>query len=526
MPVVTLPIPDDYETTTRPVSVQLAQSLLKDYSAPKNARILFPGDIGKVAQPKSTISDKRQDENNFLQTDCTVHIEASDLPLEDRILSTAVTRPKDENKFIFFDRDLGINMRPVVTPSELDLSFRFRFKDKTTASNYINQCKTRASLGRAELLHTITYHYGIPHEYVYMIMEMYRIRERVAPLNESMKDWFKRCFTNRMTVITNQAGHLNTGVIVIPENQIEVLGWYDFTYQPPKEERENDAGAYTVGFNFKVQYDKVTDVVIEYPVIIHNQILPKTIRDDKTEEVPDTITRTMQHSKDLFEFMISQQPKYMSGIEGYAVPFFDDWVVSRTPRGVNTLMSVLVEVDENDKRDLFNIEDIEELEFDPVILDFMKGEAAFISHIGKSVFYMNMYEGDTSTGMDKVTMDINLNLRTVNEMNLRLINHFHLGIISDWTMLDEAAINRLRSNPLACEYLLYAILGDYQFTMCVPMSNGWISKECMNNLIEITHKRKPITGGIYTGDKGLNPQENYGRHTSAEYQIITIKTNR
>lgn len=527
MPIVTLPVPDAYESSTRPMGVTVAKYILKDYAAPKGARIVFPGDTNKIAQPKSTIGDNRTKENNFLQTDSTIHIEINEQVIEDRVLATAVTRHKDENICIFLDKELGIKMKPVYTPTEATVSFRLRFRDKTIAKRWYDGIKTRYSMGRAEVIHTLTYHYGIPKEFIYMIYEMHRIREQVAPLNESLKGWFERCFDARLTTVTNQAGNVNTGIVVIPENQIGVLGWFDFTYQPDKTEKENDTGVYQCGFDYKFQYDKVTDLVLEYPVIIHNQVLPKTIRDDQKEEVLDDKTKFMQHSKSLFEFMTSQDPRYLSGIEGYGVPFFDDWIVNRTPRGVGTLLTVLTEINPLDRRELFNIEDIEELEFQQDILDFLPGEAPFIAEIGKSIFYANMYEGDTSTGMHKVTMDADLNFRTVDEMDLRKINHFHFGIITDFTMLSFEALDRLRRNP----HVFGIVLDNIDLTikeLCdlTPMSNGFISWKTIECVKQALLDRRYGIADQDFGHFGSSYDEQMRRLTTGSYRIVAIRKKR
>lgn len=524
MPYVTLPIPDAYESSTRPICVQIAKSIMKDYAAPKEARILFPGDVNKIAQAKSTIQDSRDKENNFLTTDNTIHIEINEQPIEDRLLSTAVVRNGEENVCIFVDSELGIKLKPVYTPTEVTISFRLRFRDKTKAERWRDGVKTRATMGRAEVIHMATYHYGIPPEMVYMLYEMHRIRELVAPLSETLKGWFQRCFDQRITTVTNQAGNVNTGIIVMPENQVGSLGWFDFTYVPDKAEKENETGTYTCGFDYKFQFDKVTDIVLQYPVIIHNQVLPKSIRDDNKEEVLDTVTKFMQHSKSLFEFMTSQDPRYLSGIEGYAVPFFDDWLVKRTPRGVSTLLTALVELDPLDKRDVFNINDIEEIAFHDDILAFLPGEAAFISEIGKSIFYFNMYEGDTSTGMLKVTMDTDLNIRTVDEMDLRKINHIHFGIITDFTMLDQAALERLRRNP----NVLWMILDNIDPTIreaCAyePMSNGFLSWKAMQCYMQqLLNRRYNLVDDTY-GRRGTNYDEDTRKLTVGTYRIIAIK---
>lgn len=527
MPIVTLPIPDTYESTTRPVGVQIAKNILKDYAAPKGARVLFPGDSNKIAQPKSTISDTRDKEGNFLQTDSVIQIGMEENPIEDRVLATAVTRHKDENICIFLDKELGIRLKPVYTPTEATISFRLRFRDKTIANRWRDGIKTRYSMGRAEVLHLATYHYGIPLEMVYMMYKMHQIREQVAPLNEDLKGWFQRCFDARLTTITNQAGNVNTGVIVIPENQVGILGWFDFTYEPDKNEKENDTGVYLCGFDYKFQYDKVTDLVLEYPVIIHNQVLPTTLRDDKSEEVLDTFTKHMQHSKSLFEFMTSQDPKYKSGIEGYCVPFFDDWLVKRTPRGVATLMTVLTEVNLDDRRELFNIEDIEELEFHEEILEFLPGEADYIAHIGKSIFYCNMYEADTSTGMDKVTMDEDLNFRTVDEMDPRKINHFHFGIITDFTMLDYDALDRLRKWPHVFEIILDNIDPTIK-SRCdlTPMSNGFISWKSIRCVTEALLDRRGTIADPTFGDFGSSYDQQLRRLTTGIYKIVAVRERR
>ena len=78
--------------------------------------------------------------------------------------------------------------------------------------------------------------------------------------------------------------------------------------------------------------------------------------------------------KHLFDFMTSQDPKWLSGIEGIAVPFFDEWLPPSTPRGVSTLFTTLMEVNPSDRREMFAITDIEEIEFHPDIIPFLKGE--------------------------------------------------------------------------------------------------------------------------------------------------------
>jgi hypothetical protein len=495
MPMVVLEVPDVYESSSRPIAVQIAKKIMEDLNPPKNARVVYPGDIGKVAQAKSTIDDTRESTSNFLGTDATIVITLDEVPIEHRVLSTAVTR-LEENLCVFLDRDLGISLKPIYTPTEATVSFRMRFKDRASAERWRNEVKTRYSQGRVEVLHEIVHHYAIPVEMIYMILKMHEIRENPdeAPLNETLDVWFERCWDKRITTVTNHAGNLGQSVMVIPENQIGILGWFDFSYIPDKQERD-DIGTYVVGFDYKYQYDKITDIVMKYPVMIHNQVLPSSIRDDNIPYSLDQRAKAMQYSKSLFEFMQSRDPKFMSSIEGYPVPQFDDWLPGWVNRGVSTLLTVLVEVSHTDGRDLFELDEIPEYEFHEDILPFLVIEAPFIDEIGKSIFYFNMFEGTTSTGMHKVTMDADLNLRTVDLMNIQKVNHFHFGFITDWSMLDEAALERLRKNPKALLVCLDTIgMAD---KMPAIMSNGWVSREDMMKLVNLTAHR-PYDWGLRT----------------------------
>lgn len=524
MPIITLPIPEDYETITRPLSVQIAKYILKDYAAPKGCRIVYPGDATKIAQPKSTIDDTRDKDNNYYPNDATLHIQINEEVLEDRVLATAVNNHPQENMCIFFDKKLGIYVKPVYTPVETTISFRLRMADRTKANAWRNNLKTRRSMNRAEVVHRVGYHYGLPKEFILMLVQMYKMREAVAPLNETMVNWFTRCFDARKTVATNMAGNLDTGIIVIPENQIGILGWYDFTYMPEKNEKENDAGAFAGGFDYKFQYDKVTDCVLQYPIMIHNQVLPKTMRDDKNVDNLDELSRFSQHSKHLFDFMTSQDPKWLSGIEGIAIPFFDEWLPSSTPRGVSTLFTTLMEINPLDRREMFAITDIEEIEFHPDIIPFLKGEWPYIAHIGRSIFYLNLYEGDTSTGMDKITMNENLLLRSVDELNLREINRLHFGIITDLSMLDADALDRLRAFPGALAVIL-ATLDKYgDCGVPQPMSNGSVSLKDMKALTQcLLEKRGNLAVG-YLGIPEQNINEQYRRMTGGTYTIVARKS--
>lgn len=457
MPTLVLGVPEAYDNNSRPICIEVARAILKATRAPSNARVVFPGNIGAVAQTGSTVDDQQSDDPVVFANDGeAIYIEMDERPIEDRVLNTAVTYP--EHALIFHDPSLDVRIKPVYTPTEVTINFRLKFKDRTAADRWVNSIKTAYSAGRVENLHETSYSYGVPPELLYILVEIHKLREAVAPYGEDLETWMRAHLTKRARTVTNLAGNLDHASLVIAETQTTVLGWFDFSYVPEKPSKQDDGPAYTCGFDYRFQYDKVTDCVMNYPIMVHNQILGSNIRADFMPYRLEDRLAYASYSRFAFNQMTATKPASMSQLEGFAIPEFDDWLPARVLAKTTSIMRVLVEVNPDDPRDVLNLEQLGEYEFSPKIISFFKQEAPFMGVFGKSIFHVGMFIGKYPKQDIPVLIDANLNVRTQYDMSLRDINHMRLSMIYDLTVLDQAAIDRLRRDPEIIQVLIDTLL--------------------------------------------------------------------
>src|SRR5699024_7926036 len=108
---------------------------------------------------------------------------------------------------------------------------------------------------------------------MYVLSKIHEMREKQAGYGESFGVWLKNNFSNRFSVVTNSAGHGSQ--FVIREQQTNIIGYYEFGEQVERIEKEDGAGSYAVEFSYSFFYDRPENVVLEFPTVIHNQIVPK-----------------------------------------------------------------------------------------------------------------------------------------------------------------------------------------------------------------------------------------------------------
>ena len=67
--------------------------------------------------------------------------------------------------------------------------------------------------------------------------------------------------------------------LVISERQLPVLGWFG-EIVVSKLGKDDESPTYTVTFDYNVQYQRIIGFVIDYPLMVHNQLLDGRLWDD------------------------------------------------------------------------------------------------------------------------------------------------------------------------------------------------------------------------------------------------------
>lgn len=483
MPKIVLPVPDTLESVMRPVVLDITRQLYKILGIPENTVIYFPGDVDTTYQPNSTITPAS--DTNIMATSGKIVVEVEENYEADRMLSTAVYRP--ENLFIFRDDRIETSIKPAYSTTEVTLNFRYRAVDHHAANRWRDDIRARVSMNRAERIHDLTYHYLIPKEFLVILQELYRMREAVAPYGESFDTFFQDNLTERASVATNQSGTQQEWVIA--EKQLRVLGWFDFEGIPEagsKDDSNNDT--WTIGFAYKFKYDKPLACVMQYPLVIHNQVVSQDYRpSEKPEQLELHQANYSLSAKNFSMFEKSREIMTVASLPGVAIPDYDEFLPRSIVHDTLRVFTCLVTLDATDPPLLLSLRTLcPSWQLDADILDYLTGEIAYLPHRYQSAFTLSLYESCDLMDESWLTVDADLNVYAKQALSLRMYYHVRLGLLKDLSLLDEAAKTRLRNHGPALVKILDALDSTLRAKGKLPpmTANGYVKRADFETAID------------------------------------------
>lgn len=427
------PIPEVHRSVTRPVTMDVIREVLEMTGLkPEKFRTKMLGYSDAVPVPGSTLDDKDDTTPNRLSTDEKLVLEVKE---EDVEMNTTPVRYPDQRP-IFYDKDLKIIMKPVLSLTKTTVSVVITVPSRVRAHNWLMEIKRRIHQSQMTNYHTVDYHYPIPKPYVYYLVKMHEMREAVEGLNEDFGQWLKRCMQLDWTVIAAQDG--NERMIAIQEKQTNILGWYDFDFEPEKPEKDGDnAGGWTIRFDYTFHYQRPDSLVFTYPLVIHNQLLPTEMihKDNKEHRATyPTYAGATQEAYDNLAFRLNKQGYTIAS--GIPEPTFDDWMPISEPRDHLQLARTLVTIDPTDPKWAISLDDFSaSFDFKPSILRYMKGVKNKLLTPYQAIFHVKLYRWEGEIGYPNVTIDENLKLATTFDMPLTDMWHVVFYVLANPLML-------------------------------------------------------------------------------------------
>lgn len=490
MPRITLSVKDVDQSVTRPVIMEVVRDILKITNLVSETSILFPGNAEVGYQPDTTLSSKIDNrEKNTFSHGKRVFIDIDEDYIEEGAIANAVM--KAENAFIYVDRHLGCYIKPVYASMEATINFRYRARDRVEAARWRDHVRTKIGMGRRDLIHHPTYSYIIPDSALIMLKEIHRLRENVAGYGDTFREYLDSHFTNRKTIAVTQAGTEPRDLIT--EQQRRVIGRFDFSNKPEKAERDGQADAWVISFSYRLYYEKPINLVMLYPLVIHNQLLSVKYRADKPTDRDNY--HLLNHNLSTSGFR-PFEPDYMidkyKATRGISIPDFDDFIPSQILPNTIRVLTGLVLIDE-DSDILMNFRELGDWDMDEEILEFMVGEAPYITKQYHSVLNVSFYRNYDMMGesLQTVHVDNNLNVRVNNELSLRDYHHVRLSINTDLESLTNDAKDRLRRRSRIFKKIIEAIYPKLDLTeddLHRLEKDGPVTREELEKIIQTTTK--------------------------------------
>lgn len=482
MPKAVYETSDVRESAVRPVALEIARQVLEWTGLPRDTQIIYPGDTGETFQPASTI----ETEQRFNQFDATTRwtMGVEERTIGDFVLTEMVNYI--DNPQIFIDRETNVYMRPAYNQLELVFNVSAKFADKNAARTWRSDIRSRVSMNRTEaMLVKASYSYLIPLECLDIAAEIHRLRETVAPYGQEFDQYWNAHITPKATVLSTQVGSQRRWAI--SETQAEITGFFEFFEEPEEGQKGNENSSWDVTFTYTARVHMPAAVFVQYPLMVHNQLISKEFR--RSKDKPDRAdvakqysktTENMNHFSRLFE-----TKKYV--LPGLQLPEIDEWLANPVTIPPDTLrvLTLLTAIDPDNPKELVDFGFFSsKYHFNADVLAFMKTEAPWMTSRRMSIFSVIVFKGTEPLpdGAYSVTTEGKVMLR--DDPDLRAEYHVRIALYQRPRLLPPEAKMRLRNHCSAAIQLLATLNPNIWSLNPSCMIEDFMADTVFNNIVE------------------------------------------
>jgi len=460
MPGVNIPLVDTERTILMPVTFSILKQIKEMLNIPDSVTVSVPSsttDFNLCSITGDTIKDKSSVYGNMRIT-----VEEQQEPATLNTMATYGLKTLP----IINDPDHGFSIYPINATTTLSINITYYAKDKTMLTNWLNNIKIKFAQDARQLYHTLELRYPFPVQFFNLIKTIHQLQENVSPYNRSLKEYINAVSTNRL-VFASDSEAINLDILV-KDTRHRVMGTYDFDLPSNKIEYDKDTAKWSVEFSYKVTYDKPIALHADYPVMVHQQLIPPEYLTEYSvmSEIDEiSIPRDSQmNSAKLFEVTLID--RCYREEKPVIVPLADDFEYTNKIPYLRPLIALLCQITESDKRTLFNLEEMEYVKLDNTIIEWLRGgESAYITKTLASFIQLTLYEGNTESRIP-ISVDNNLNVVAGVDLDLRKVYRVVISLVKDCNMLNSRAIKTLSeamkdtiSNAIEEREISYPVFG-------------------------------------------------------------------
>lgn len=461
MPVVSLTLEDTNRSILSQSYFKIVEDIISAIKIPSDSLVVMHKDMDITkTDNRSNVSNAEVNNLPTTMSKRRTIVNITEEYNEDALTTTAVHQVSSYP--IFEDTDVNVHVFPIHVKTDVNIEFSFISPSKTEANRIRDDIRIRLSQSRNITIHDIEYDIIVPEVVENFISDVYDLKNRLIP--QPMEDYFKEHSTKRAHLITDLSNPGNAK-IAVREKQIRIVGLFDFSPMPDKIENDNENNNYKLTFNYKLSIDVPRAIGIRYPVMICNKPLPSKYLDfisDNKINSKEERKRELGYTKGLFSLSYFEAHRQLENRVDINlpinIPLFDDFHKRVIHKGYAILVSFLTDVNEIDKKSLFNLRDIDPYYIPEELLQFIiNTERTNIINPYMSFMYLGLYQEDTHYDNNILTLDSDLNITSKVELKLFKPVRVLLSLCIDITMLDQRCINRLLDNP----NILYIYLTEY-----------------------------------------------------------------
>ena len=533
MPRITVKHCANYDAITRPVAHSIARDVMTLCDIPLDTPLHLLGEFETVGQPGTKVGDRGDDV--VFESNTRLIVQADDTTRWSSILNQVV-RGDNDLPPMFQDTRLGIYIRPVYVQSDLVLNFRYTTETRQGAQKWRDEIAVRTAENRGAIQHEIKYDILIQDGVLNLMATLWDMREKIAGYGESFVEWFKACCTRPWTGLGALDGDLNKIQISVPEKQAQLTGWFTFS-EVPKERKTDGNSTWEIEFEYHVMYHRCTHLYIVYPLMVHQQHVPRQYFDDRPRFSVEELKKSSAISVRALDALDGNVDSLPPPMDGVRFPAYDEWIpmVHSQPPYTTPCMTWMIQLDPKDPADILNLGDIDKMRFTLEMDTYLRTFHDKITVMGGAVCMLTLYCDDMPMDQTILTMDANLNVRSTIPLDLRKQYHLRLSFGTRYMLFTDAAIKSMQTHPIAtlqCFQTMVPRLG-VEWAQAHLLAGQYLSKEYIqwfyNYLQDHSVGESPEgaippwgTGSWPTdnGNSGNNPGESGGSNWNNDRPLV------
>ncbi len=447
MIIFRLPIRGEYDSITRPVSL----GILKDI---KDTLYLNPDIRTKLYNQIEDFHTMYQTGPLGLTENAPKLEEIKFSVTEETNTETLITTSTNyiDYKPVLHDTDVNAYIKPIYVESIIKFSIKYKSRSRTNVGNFINMLRLSAAETNFSKFHNIEYTFYLPPEILELFLDISRLKHNVTKDNTNYEDYLIKYSDGRLSIVGGLDGNTNNMNIVVKEKQRDVIGYFESDIIEVKEEYDSNENIWIADFTYTLKYNKPTALVISYPVLIYNQLLPEkyivmqdNLGDSGKMNYPTTYMGNMFspfHNTNILNKELNKlnfKGKFLN------IPNFDNFIPTVTIPYYTAVFSVLVAISEEDRRSLLNLKDLMDYQLNQDIINcLLNGEWKYICQRYKSLFYITLYENDKLMPDGSITIDADLNIVATKDLDLTKTYRVVFYILTDLSAGDKAILDRMK----------------------------------------------------------------------------------
>lgn len=442
MPVATFVLDELNRTVFEKSYAQITQEVISALNVPYDYLTIYYKDHDIARTDNSTTISPTKEENIPLTVGKKrLQVKINEEFNEDELATTTTTQLNSYP--IFVDEESSIYIYPIYVKTNLEFEFSFITTSKVEANKIRDLIRIKLSQLRNILIHDIEYSYLIPDAIEEFIGDIYDLKKRF--INISLEDYFLSHSTKRIHLVSDLT-HKESALLAVYEKQIRIVGEFDFIL-PEKLEIEMEDGNYKINFTYKLAVDYPRAIVINYPIVVANQVIPykylSFLIDSKThskEELDHHINYLTYSNYVLSLFEIHRWLENRIDIRlPRNIPYIDDFKVRVGMKGYAITTSFLTTIDESDGVTLMNLANInKDYYIHPAILDFISKEIRTKITIPYATYlYLGLHQEGRYFDADHLVVEEDFTIKSITKLDLMKPTRITLSIIIDPTFLME-----------------------------------------------------------------------------------------